>query len=240
VIKKILILSISMCIVSLNIMAKSDIVLTDDSNNANIVQKDIVGCEENSTPKQQKKDIAEIKSQLTDILKKLSAMEQETDSNIRNKQISNIKDCITKLDKKTKKYIIVKVKSGDRLSDYAKKYYGSKRKYYRIYRANRDKIKRDLQLRVGDRIIIPLSKNYKYKKFKKRHRAKHRRVTPRPQIVEQKREIIIEEPKIEYAVAKYISNSSEDSTVKMLDEVVYIDDDNRPTDNSGFIPLDEN
>jgi len=226
-------------------MAKSDIVLTDDSNNANIVQKDIVGCEENSTPKQQKKDIAEIKSQLTDILKKLSAMEQETDANIRNKQISNIKDCITKLDKKTKKYIIVKVKSGDRLSDYAKKYYGSKRKYYRIYRANRDKIKRDLQLRVGDRIIIPLSKNYKYKKFKKRHRVKHRRVKhirhqPKNKILTKPREMIIEEPKIEYAVAKYISKSAEDSTVKMLDEVVYIDDDNKPTDNSGFIPLDEN
>ncbi len=242
-IKKFLFLSI--CIISLNLYASGDIVLKDDSKNTKMVQKNIVGCDENPTIQQQKKDIAEIKSKLSDILAKLSALEKETDSKSKTRQISSLKKSITKLNKKTKNYIIVRVKRGDRLSDYAKKYYGNKRKYYRIYRANQDKIGSNLQLRVGDRIIIPLSKNYKYKKFKKRkkykRKVKHKHIVHKPiDKVVNNREIIVEKPKVEYSMAKYITPSQEDSTVKMLDEVIYIDDENKPTDTSDFIPLDEN
>jgi LysM repeat protein len=241
VIKKILILSIY--VMSFNLEASSDIVLKDDSK-GKMVQKNIIGCKENHTSsKQHKQDIAEIKLQLKSILAKLSAMEKETsgDIDVRDREISNIKDCINKLNKKTKqKYTIVKVKRGDRLSDYAKKYYGDKRKYYRIYRANRDKIGRDLELHIGDKIIIPLSKDYKYKKFKK-IRRNTRKVKQNQKVVEPNIIEIIE-PKVEYSRAKYISNNQEDTAVKMLDEIVYIDDETDKSDNKtlGLIPLDEN
>ncbi len=245
-IKKILFLSI--CIVNINLMANKEIILKDDSKNTKMVQKEIVGCEESPIIQKQKRDIAEIKSKLSDILAKLSAIEKETNNNDKIKQISNIKKSIKKLKHKKKSYrkksyIVVRVKAGDSLSDYAKKYYGNKRKYYKIYRANQNKIDSNLKLHIGDRIIIPLSKNYKYKKFKKRkiHKRHIKRVKHKPiyKIVKEK-EIIVGEPNIEYSRAKYISNSKEDSTVKMLDEVVYIDDENQPTSNTGFIPLDDN
>ena len=243
-IKKFLILSI--CIMSFNLEANSDIVLKDDTQ-GKMIQKNIIGCDENpKSLKQQKKDIAEIKLQLKSILEKLSAMEKETNSHIRDREISHIKDCINKLNKKTgKKYTIVTVQRGDRLSDYAQKYYGDKRKYYRIYRANRDKIGRDLELHIGDKIIIPLSKDYKYKQYKK-VRRNLRKVKQKSKLKIEKiikpNSVEIVTPKVEYSRAKYISNTQEDTTIKMLDEIVYIDDENENSNskNRGFIPLDEN
>ncbi len=244
--KKIFILLI---IIGINLMAKSDIVLIDDSSKgAKKAQKKIIGCKDNEKMlKEQKKDIDEIKAQLRNILAKLTAIEKENNSSKfkrRRREIAHIKECINKLNKKSsKKYIVIKVKRGDSLSTYAKRYYGDSRKYYRIYRANMDKIGKDLELHVGDRIIIPLSKDYKYKKFKKRKKRHTRRVTKPKQ---QTQDIIFVEtikPSREqnYSQAKFISKSAEDTAIKMLDEAVYIDDEESlDSDNSGFIPLEEN
>ena len=85
-----------------------------------------------------------------------------------------------------------------------------------------------------------MSKDYKYKKFKK-IRRNTRKVKQNQKIVEPNIIEIIE-PKVEYSRAKYISNNQEDTAVKMLDEIVYIDDETDKSDNKtlGLIPLDEN
>jgi seryl-tRNA synthetase len=54
-------------------------------------------------------------------------------------------------------YVIIEVQKGESLSSYAQYYYGDSRKYYRIYEANRDKISPNLEVIIGDRLIIPLT-----------------------------------------------------------------------------------
>ncbi|NOZ91007.1 MAG: LysM peptidoglycan-binding domain-containing protein [Epsilonproteobacteria bacterium] len=241
---------------SMTSMAEESIKLVDESGKSDLVQKEIVGCGENSRLEQQNRDLDEIKKQLAFILKKLSELETKKDTKQKSKDISNIKNCLSKLTKEknvkeneekkeTKKktppkdHIVVVVKKGDRLSDYAKKYYGDKRKYYKIYRANRDKIAEDLQLIVGDRIIIPLSPHYKYKKFKKiKHIIKKKPVTPKKTIKEKPKEVKKTKESIEdYPMAK-IFTMPKKTEVDMLEEPVFIDDE--PVDNSDFIPLDDN
>jgi predicted nucleic acid-binding Zn-ribbon protein len=247
-IKKVLFLSI--CAVSLNIHASSDIVVKDNSQNTKVVQKSIVGCEEKPSMKQQQKDMAEIKSKLSDILEKLSAMEKESDSVSKKKQISNLKKEIKNLNTRTKNYVIVEVKRGDKLSDYAEKYYGDKKKYRRIYKANRDKIDLDMKIHAGDRLIIPLGKNYIYKrastkpKIKRKRKIRYKKYRRYKTVVVHSPAdvpILKKEKSKKYSMAKYIRPSKEDSTVKMLDEVVYIDDEKSiHHDVNDFIPLDEN
>ncbi len=126
------------------IYAQENIIIIDDSRNSHMVQKDIEGCEDSIN--NQKRQINRLKRELSNALYKLSKIE----NGISN---SNLKLGVD--------YIIVKVKKGDTLSKYAKRYYGDDKKYYRIYRANRDKIKKDLKIRVGDKIIIPIVKKIK-------------------------------------------------------------------------------
>jgi len=220
-----------------------EIKLIDESGKSNLVQKDIVGCDEGEIVAKQNRDLEEIKKQLAFILKKLSELENKADSEEKSKDISNIKNCLSQLTeekkikekaKKKKKYkkdhTVVVVEKGDRLSDYAKKYYGDKRKYYRIYRANRDKIAEDMKLTIGDIIIIPLSPDYKYKKFKKiKHVRKKKRTIPK--------KYIVKEPITKYPMAK-VFTEPKNSQIEMLDEPVFVDDDK--IDNTGFLPLDDN
>jgi len=217
-----------------------EIKLIDESGKSNLVQKDIVGCDEGEIVAKQNRDLEEIKKQLAFILKKLSELENKADSEEKSKDISNIKNCLSQLteekkskervQKQKKDHTIVVVEKGDRLSDYAQKYYGDKRKYYRIYRANRDKIAEDMKLTIGDVIIIPLSPNYKYKKFKKiKHVRKKKRTIPK--------KYIVKEPITKYPMAK-ISTEPKNSQIEMLDEPVFVDDDK--IDNTGFLPLDDN
>ena len=53
-------------------------------------------------------------------------------------------------------HVIVEVQNGESLSKYAKKYYGDNNKYYRIYKANRDKIPANLEIIIGSHLTIPL------------------------------------------------------------------------------------
>jgi hypothetical protein len=232
-----------MLVFGMTSMAEESIKLVDESGKSDLVQKEIVGCDENSKIEKQNRDLNEIKEQLAFILKKLSELEKRKDTEQKSKDISNIKNCLSQLTKEKNKkerqnstqkpqkdHIVVTVKKGDRLSDYAQKYYGDKRKYYRIYRANRDKIAEDLQLIVGDRIIIPLSPNYKYKKFKKIKHVAKKRITPKKQTTQK-------ESLDNYPMAK-IFTTPKKSEVDMLEEPVFVDDET--IDTSSFIPLDDN
>ncbi|SFV54895.1 hypothetical protein MNB_SV-12-1875 [hydrothermal vent metagenome] len=54
-------------------------------------------------------------------------------------------------------HVVVEVQNGESLSKYAKKYYGNKNKYYKIYKANRDKIPENLEIIIGTHLTIPLN-----------------------------------------------------------------------------------
>ncbi len=53
-------------------------------------------------------------------------------------------------------HVVIEVQRGESLSSYAEAYYNDKNKYYRIYKANRDRISSNLEVIIGDRLIIPL------------------------------------------------------------------------------------
>jgi len=245
-----------------SIAMSEDIKLIDESGKSNLVQKDIVGCDEGGIVAKQNRDLDEIKKQLAFILKKLSQLENKSDSKEKSKDISNIKNCLSQLteEKKTKERVkkrkrvkkhkkdhtVVVVERGDRLSDYAKKYYGDKRKYYKIYRANRDKIAEDMKLTIGDIIIIPLSPDYKYKKFKRvKHIVKRKKTIPKRYIVKEPKPIykpLTQIPKEAKPIYKQpltpIPQESKINQIEMLDEPIFVDDEK--IDNSGFLPLDDN
>jgi len=52
--------------------------------------------------------------------------------------------------------VIVEVQNNESLSTYAQYYYGNKNKYYKIYKANRDKVGSNLQIMIGQQLSIPL------------------------------------------------------------------------------------
>ena len=53
-------------------------------------------------------------------------------------------------------HAVIEVQNNESLSTYAQYYYNDNTKYYRIYKANKDKINDDLQIIIGDQLIIPL------------------------------------------------------------------------------------
>lgn len=141
-----------------------------------------------------KSDNNEIKNQLNEILKELTQLkkEQQTDretiqelkniiailSDKKKKSVEkkvSIKKEIKKIEKKkakpitstlirkpikeiekTDEYVIIEVQNNESLSTYAQAYYGDNKQYYRIYKANKDKIGKDLQVIIGDKLRIPL------------------------------------------------------------------------------------
>jgi len=223
------------------LFGQSDIVLKDDSHKSTLVQKNITGCIDDNIILKQKKQIRELKRELKRVLVKLSKMEKEINYTKKHKTQTKRKPKKRKRVKKHRnktttinrdylkgEYIIVRVKRGDTLSKYAKKYYGDRSKYYRIYRANRDKIGRDLMLHIGDKIIIPLKdnseKSYKNLKNIKKYN-----------------------PNQEYYIPTYNTplptpkpTDNTENKLKMLDEVVYIDDNKNGQQDVIFIPLEEN
>ena len=52
--------------------------------------------------------------------------------------------------------IIIEVQSNESLSTYAQAYYNDNKQYYRIYKANKNIIGKNLQIIVGERLTIPL------------------------------------------------------------------------------------
>lgn len=57
---------------------------------------------------------------------------------------------------KNANHVVIEVQNNESLSTYAQAYYNDNKQYYRIYKANKDKIGKDLQIIVGDRLTIPL------------------------------------------------------------------------------------
>jgi len=204
----------------------------------NSLKIDELKCSKERTPEDRDKDIDTIKLQLSSILQQLAELKKEKDSRAKDTKFATIQKSISKLtipkvvipkdNNKTQSYskpkeikvletkkdfVIVEVQSGESLSKYAQKYYGDSRKYYKIYRANQDKIAKNLQIYIGDKLIVPTSNSYKYKEIKSK---------PSTDIVEKK--IIKKETK---------SNSV---NIKKMDE----NKSKKELDTDGFIPLQEN
>jgi septal ring factor EnvC (AmiA/AmiB activator) len=54
-------------------------------------------------------------------------------------------------------HLVIEVQKGESLSSYAQAYYNDRNKYYRIYKANKDKINSNLEVIIGTKLIIPLT-----------------------------------------------------------------------------------
>ncbi|HHD75316.1 MAG TPA: hypothetical protein ENK95_00665 [Campylobacterales bacterium] len=57
---------------------------------------------------------------------------------------------------RTDSEVVVEVQRNESLSTYAQAYYNDNRQYYKIYKANKDKIPENMILVIGDRLTIPL------------------------------------------------------------------------------------
>ena len=57
---------------------------------------------------------------------------------------------------KTEEEVIIEVQNNESLSSYAQYYYGDKNKYYKIYKANKERIGTNLQIMIGQQLRIPL------------------------------------------------------------------------------------
>ncbi len=55
-------------------------------------------------------------------------------------------------------HVVIEVQSGESLSSYAEAFYNNRNLYYRIYKANRDKINKNLDVIIGEHLTIPLDK----------------------------------------------------------------------------------
>lgn len=58
-------------------------------------------------------------------------------------------------------HVVIQVQNNESLSTYAQVYYNDNTQYYRIYKANKNKINKSLQIVIGDRLIIPGASSYK-------------------------------------------------------------------------------
>jgi hypothetical protein len=58
-------------------------------------------------------------------------------------------------------HVLIQVQNNESLSTYAQVYYNDNTQYYRIYRANQDKIGKDMQIIIGDQLVIPRASSYK-------------------------------------------------------------------------------
>jgi len=58
---------------------------------------------------------------------------------------------------RTKTEVVVEVQQNESLSTYAQAFYGDNTKYYKIYKANRDQINKNMQIIIGQQLSIPLN-----------------------------------------------------------------------------------
>jgi len=91
------------------------------------------------------KKVAVLKKGITKIQKK---KRPKTEATLIRKPIKEIS--------RTDTEAIVEVQNNESLSTYAQAYYGNNRLYYRIYKANKDKIPSNLQITIGSHLRIPL------------------------------------------------------------------------------------
>ena len=149
----------------------SEINLNESNENKKIQDQLSKILDELSQLKEAQKADRETISELKDIIKVLSN-EKKKDL---KKKISSIQKSLRKIhSKKAKSYkntrirkpikeisrsdieIIIEVQNNESLSTYAQYFYNDNTKYYKIYQANKDKINKNLQITVGDLLIIPL------------------------------------------------------------------------------------
>jgi predicted RND superfamily exporter protein len=119
--------------------------------------------------REQDKKVIEKLSSLIEVLSKKN--KEKTSSQKRLVVKSGIENIVRKnITKKRSRYIpkkikvveryddhvVIEVQRGESLSSYAEAYYNDKNKYYRIYKANKDKISNNLEVIIGDRLIIPI------------------------------------------------------------------------------------
>jgi len=99
-----------------------------------------------SKPKSPVKKLTKVKNSIKNIVKKNS--KGEIVSTYISKPIKELE--------RTDTYVIVEVQSGESLSTYAQAYYKDNRQYYRIYKANQDKIPENMQVTIGEHLTVPL------------------------------------------------------------------------------------
>ncbi len=114
------------------------------------------------------KQIIEKLSHLVEIISKEKSIQEKKltlKRGIENIVKKNIKKRRTKyIPKKIKileKYddhVVIEVQSGESLSSYAEAFYNNRNLYYRIYKANKNRINKNLDVMIGDHLIIPLDK----------------------------------------------------------------------------------
>jgi len=99
------------------------------------------------------KQVKNTKKSITSIQKSIQKIRKPHPSNARKTRIRHEIKEVSQNDVG----VVIEVQNNESLSMYAQYYYNDNRKYYKIYKANRDKIKSDLQIIVGDHIVIPYS-----------------------------------------------------------------------------------
>jgi len=120
-----------------------------------------------------KKTIKELKT----LVKALSDSKSKAST---PKKMAMVKKTVKKLTKEVKKehtatrirkpikevevyndHVVIEVQNNESLSTYAQVYYNDNTKYYQIYKANKDKINKSLQITIGDYLTIPNATSYK-------------------------------------------------------------------------------
>jgi len=122
--------------------------------------------------KANKNTIIELRS-LVKVLSNKKPIEAKEKLRIVKKTIKKIQPKKSKVYKKTRirkpikeievfeDYVVIEVQNNESLSTYAQVYYHDNTKYFKIYKANKGKINKNLQIIIGDRLIIPGAHSYK-------------------------------------------------------------------------------
>jgi len=113
--------------------------------------KSIISTLKNKQPMPQIK--SEQETHIKQVLKE--RISQITPKKSRSKTVTIIRKPIKEISR-TESEVIIEVQNNESLSTYAQAYYNDNTKYYRIYKANRDKIPKSLMIVIGDRLRIPL------------------------------------------------------------------------------------
>ena len=100
-------------------------------------------------------NIEEVEAKVKALLDISSNAHSKEETKFANTVMSEISHKTIDLLESNEQWIKIKIRSGDTLSSYAKKYYGDANKYKVIYEANKDVIGENYIIHVGSTIIIP-------------------------------------------------------------------------------------
>jgi len=158
----------------------SDANLEDEKDSKNIQSQLMAVIEELSQLKKEQREdrntIKELKALVKVLSEKKARESEERMTNVKKKIRSIAKRHMsrspkrftaTRIRKPIKEvevyndHVVIEVQNNESLSSYAQVYYKDNTKYYKIYRANKNKISKNLQIVIGDRLIIPGATSYK-------------------------------------------------------------------------------